>query len=283
MQIPDYVASYRAHLAQLIAAHGRDRAMELVVGGAYAEMGVLEAAALVQLGLKPEHTLVDVGCGSGRLARRLTGYLKGKYVGTDLLEEALDYAREKCARPDWAFIANHRPTIPVPDASADFVAFFSVFTHLLDEDIYKFLLEAKRALKPGGRIVFSFLDFECFTHWSVFMKTVADENPDRVLNKFLARETIRRWAARLELKTDAIYGGTDRWVPVADPTVTRRENGAPLEGLEALGQSLAVLSRFPEEAYLTRYPDVRAAVAAGVFKSGAHHYDICGLTEGREA
>src|SRR4051812_20475115 len=62
---------------------------------------------------------------------------------------ALAYAREKCGRADWQFVRNFEPTIPAPDAFADFVTFFSVFTHLLDEDIFRFLAEAHRVLKPG--------------------------------------------------------------------------------------------------------------------------------------
>jgi len=150
MQVPDYVASYRAHLAQLIASQGRDSAMESVVGGQYTQIGILESSALITLGLQRQHTLIDVGCGSGRLPFRLKDYLTGRFVGTDVLDEALDYAREKCGRPDWQFIVNYLPSIPSDDAVADFVTFFSVFTHLLDEDISRFLKEAKRVAKPGG-------------------------------------------------------------------------------------------------------------------------------------
>jgi hypothetical protein len=43
-----------------------------------------------------------------------------------------------------------------------------VFTHLLDEDVSRFLSEARRVAKQGGKIVFSFLNFECDSHWPVF-------------------------------------------------------------------------------------------------------------------
>lgn len=39
---------------------------------------------------------------------------------------------------------------------------------------------------------------------------------------------------------------------------------------------------FDEAYYLARYPDVAAAVAAGHFTSGKHHYDLHGRAEGRE-
>lgn len=47
------------------------------------------------------------------------------------------------------------------------------------------------------------------------------------------------------------------------------------------GHSLERAQPFDEEGYLSRNPDVRAAVAAGLFTSGAHHYTVCGAHEGR--
>ena len=41
------------------------------------------------------------------------------------------------------------------------------------------------------------------------------------------------------------------------------------------------MSEFDERAYLSAHPDVRAAVQAGLFKSGRHHFDKHGKAEGR--
>jgi len=114
------------------------------------------------------------------------------------------------------FIQNRHATIPVPDGIADFVTFFSVFTHLLDEDIFRFLAEAKRVAKPGGRIVFSFLDFECEPHWSLFEQTIADARPERIINKFVAKSSIRRWTRALAVTEERIYDGADRWVQLVE-------------------------------------------------------------------
>ncbi len=241
MQAPDYVAAYKAHLSRLIAAHGRDEAMELIVGGEYSQLGILESSALITLGLKPHHTLIDVGCGSGRLPYELRGYLTGAFIGTDILDEALAYAAEKCGRSDWRFIPNHLPTIPVGDSTADFVSFFSVFTHLLDEDVFRFLTEAKRVARPGGMIVFSFLDFECDSHWPVFEATMADKNPERVINKFISKGAIRRWSKVLGLRLVAIHDGQHPWIRLTSPFNYR--DGRRAEGVAEFGQSVAVLSR----------------------------------------
>jgi SAM-dependent methyltransferase len=241
MKVPDYVVSYRTHLARLVETHGREAAMEWVVGGQYAQIGILESSALRTLGLRPEHTVVDIGCGSGRLPFKLRDYLSGRFIGTDILEEALAYASERCARPDWRFIPHHLPSIPVENASADFVTFFSVFTHLLDEDIYRFLSEAHRVLMRGGKVVFSFLDFECETHWPIFEATIADQNPERVINKFISKGAICRWARALGLEVLVIHDGPEAWIELTEPFTYI--DGRRAEGIVEFGQSVAVLQR----------------------------------------
>jgi ubiquinone/menaquinone biosynthesis C-methylase UbiE len=279
MNLPDYVATYDAHLAELTREHGIDRAMELVVGGKFVETGLLERSVMVQYGLQPTHNVIDIGCGSGRLAYALREFLTGKFTGTDILQAALNYARTKCGRSDWEFIAHHLPSIPAPDASADFVTFFSVFTHLLDEDIYRFLREAKRVLTPNGRIVFSFLDYGCDSHWPDFLKMVDNPQTSGVLNRLITRSMAERWARSLGLRVEAIHDGSEKWINIPEPFI--RDDGTRLEGTVEFGQSIAVLSVFQEDAYLNRHPDVKVAVAAGSFHSGAHHYDVCGYREGR--
>ncbi|MGH7958669.1 MAG: class I SAM-dependent methyltransferase [Opitutaceae bacterium] len=49
-------------------------------------------------------------------------------------------------RPDWRFEHSDGITIPCTDAEADFVCFFSVFTHLSQEDMFRHLREANRVL-----------------------------------------------------------------------------------------------------------------------------------------
>jgi ubiquinone/menaquinone biosynthesis C-methylase UbiE len=241
MNRPDYLASYQQTLAHLIAAHGEAAAMDLIVGGQSEAIGQLEFSTLRTLGLTPDHNVVDVGCGSGRLAVKLAPYLKGKYVGTDILAELVAYARKICRRDDWEFHATNDFELPAADASADFVCFFSVFTHLLHEDIYKYLREAKRILRPGGKIVFSYLDFAVPSHWTMFELTVADQNPNRVLNMFVSKDAIHAWARHLELGVTALHDGSDPWINLEQSF--RYADGREASGVVEFGQSVGVLSR----------------------------------------
>lgn len=239
MQIPNYVLAYKASLTALIASQGREKAMETIVGGQYREIGILESSALQTLGLGREDFVVDVGCGSGRLAFALRDYLKGKFVGTDILSEALDYAREKVGRTDWEFIETFDPVIPIADKQSSMVCFFSVFTHLLDEDIFRFLGEAKRVTRSGGKILFSYLDFDVASHWPVFESTLADRNPNRVLNKFISKPAIIRWAKALSLEVEKLYDGSEPWIKLTEDF--KYSDGRLATGIVEFGQSVGIL------------------------------------------
>ncbi|MSU50863.1 MAG: class I SAM-dependent methyltransferase [Opitutus sp.] len=216
-------------------------AMDLIVGGQSDAIGILEFSTRRTLGLQPEHNVVDVGCGSGRLAVKLAPYLRGKYFGTDILPELTAYARKISRRDDWEFHTTASLGIPVPDGCADFVCFFSVFTHLLHEDIYKYLIEAKRVLRPGGKVVFSFLDFAVPSHWMIFDLKVADSNPNRVLNMFVSKDAIQAWSQHLELDVTAIHDGHQPWIELVQSFTY--VDGRVAAGVAEFGQSIGVLTR----------------------------------------
>lgn len=242
MKLSDLLSSYRKHSRQLLAQHDEDTAMSLAVGGDFETVGALEFCLLKDLGLQPHHTLIDVGCGSGRLAAQLKGYLEGRYVGIDAVPELHAYARKLCGRDDWTFHTATGTSIAEPESCADFVVFFSVFTHLLHEDSYRYLEEARRVLRPGGSIVFSFLEFALPTHWFIFENSVADTRPDKVLNQFVDRDMIRAFAAHLNLRVERIVDGHVPSIPL-DRTI-RWANGSEQSGMGCLGQSICVLKHF---------------------------------------
>jgi ubiquinone/menaquinone biosynthesis C-methylase UbiE len=236
-----FVDDYRKLVADLIAQYPLAEAMSRAVGGSFDALGEIEKQLLIGYGLRPEHVVADVGCGSGRLACALAPYLTaGHLLGTDVVQELLDYARERCPAT-WEFTRVEGIRIPLPRSSADFACFFSVFTHLLHEETYYYLLEAQRVVKPGGRIVFSFLEFE--HNWSVFEATYTArmrKEPTVHLNMFIGRDAIAAWARHLDMTIVDIRAATDPFIKLSRPIVY--DDGRRVEGFAALGQSVCVLS-----------------------------------------
>jgi hypothetical protein len=64
-----FVEDYEAYVARLVKQHPIDEAMSLAVGGAYRSIGEIEYEVVRYAGLNDGMTLVDIGCGSGRLER----------------------------------------------------------------------------------------------------------------------------------------------------------------------------------------------------------------------
>lgn len=237
-----YLQSYQQMVSGLLQLFPEDEAVSRAVGGNYEYFGVLEHALLRAHGLTPESSVIDVGCGSGRLAMQLRRYPRLRYVGTDVVPHLLDYARRKTGRPDFRFEPVDAITLPVPDAEADFVAFFSVFTHLLHEESYVYLQEAHRALRPGGKVVFSFLEYALQGAWPVF-----EANLDWVrkrylaghLNVFMHRADLTLWAERLGFEVVAFQDGATPSIVVDSTTATE----AVPPGTYALGQSACILRK----------------------------------------
>ena len=238
----DFRSTYVGHVRKLQDTHSHDEAMKLAVGGEFEAIGLLELELLKHVGLRQDDYLIDVGCGSGRLARPLASYLTGRYLGIDVVPTLLVYARQLVNRPDWRFETAAGLTIPEDADAADVVCFFSVFTHLLHEQSFLYLREARRVLKPGGRIVFSFLDFTMPGHWAVFEGNVADVGVNaQHLNMFMSKDGIAVWADRLGMEVETIRDGSDSFVPLSSSI--RFENGSSMDGCGTLGQSVCVLRK----------------------------------------
>ena len=131
---------------------------------------------LIDLGhLKPDGHILDVGCGLGRMAVPLIGYLndRGRFEGFDVVRSGITWAtRAITARhPNFRFQVadlynkfynpkgktfSHEYVFPYADASFDVVFLGSVFTHMLPRDVEHFLDEITRVLKPGGTALITF-------------------------------------------------------------------------------------------------------------------------------
>lgn len=126
--------------------------------------------ALLQLlvGLRAGQKLLDIGCGSGRLAQGLQGWFGSGYVGVDIMPDLIEYCRK--AFPQFRFDlldlesdlynpessqAPEGVQLDFPDASFDCITLFSVLTHVTTGVTQRYFDEIHRLLAPGGSVVFT--------------------------------------------------------------------------------------------------------------------------------
>ena len=215
-------------------------AMQKAVGGEFEAVGKLEYYLLRSLGLTSGHLVVDVGCGSGRLAQQLAPDKSIRYIGTDVVPRLIESARARIMRDDWQFSVVDGVCIPCADNTADFVTFFSVLTHTTHEESFKYLQEAARCLKIGGHVIVSFLEFRIRCHWETFMVSV-NAKPGWLWIQFVDRDAITAWARHSGLVVESFFDGDKPHIPI--PEEIRWENGTSTKSLGNLGQSVAVLRK----------------------------------------
>jgi SAM-dependent methyltransferase len=237
--VPDYSATYRQVVRKLIESHDKAEAMSQAVGWQFEAFGILMRQILFDAGLNSADYLIDVGCGSGRLARTLS---VKQYLGTDVVPELLEYARNLCPNQSWRFEIVNDIVIPEKDDVADMVCFFSVFTHVLHEDTYRYLLEANRVLKPGGKVVFSFLEMKIGCHWSVFDGLVkrrreADQGEHI---QFMSRDLVDAFAVHSGFKVETFFDGDIPHIRLRRPVTL--DDGRTTD-FTSLGQSVCVLQK----------------------------------------
>jgi SAM-dependent methyltransferase len=107
--------------------------------------------------LEPENSVLDFGCGWGRVTRFFLRDVKPEnLVGIDIDEPALVAARETNRWCRFARCGVLPPT-DLDDASLDLVYAWSVFSHLSEEAHLQWLEEFRRILRPGGVLLLSTL------------------------------------------------------------------------------------------------------------------------------
>ena len=133
-----------------------------------------------EIGRKKSTKILDIGCGTGRHAIELAsrGY---KVVGIDLSESQLKRAREKAAKRDLKIDFQRHDARKLPFKSEFDLAIMmcegSFPLMETDEMNYKILKNAAKALKPGGKFIFTTLNglFPLFHKLDEFLNSDLNE------------------------------------------------------------------------------------------------------------
>ena len=99
-------------------------------------------------------TVMDFGCGCGRVARVLPEYLDCEMFGCDLTAAAVDWCQQHL--PGKYLVSTENPPLPLGDACFDALYAVSVLTHLDEAHQAAWLAEWRRLVRPGGLLLVTY-------------------------------------------------------------------------------------------------------------------------------
>lgn len=194
---------------------------------------------LTLMGLREEHDLLDIGCGSLRAGRLFIPYLlPGKYCGLEpnrwLVEEGIknevgaDLARIK--QP--TFLHDENFTLTAFGRKFDFLLAQSVFSHAAPQQIARCLQQAKLVLKPGGMFVMNFMRGQTDYAGSEWIYPGCSEYTDAGFERMAAEWKLSfrtlNWFHPNALTWTVLYHEEDEAAP---PELAAGSNAGALEGM----------------------------------------------------
>jgi SAM-dependent methyltransferase len=134
------------------------------------KMGELQFSYLLTHGLRPDHRVLDIGCGNLRAGWRFIQYLDpGHYYGVDISPEILLAALTELRDHDLQHKYPHLVLVNdlnfefLPDQAFDVIHAHSVFTHTRADVIDRCFSAATRLLKPDGFFDLTYLEGDTFS------------------------------------------------------------------------------------------------------------------------
>lgn len=148
----------------------------------YLATGENDLDLLKNVGLRPDHTLHEIGLGHGRTAQFLIEYLDpGNYSGNDISAERVRMARELFSlkgldAKNPKLVVNKDNSFDwLGDAKFDFIWANAVFGHMPPEDVEEIISRVRRFMRPD----------------SVFYFTVRGADPDQKVRTLSEKDWVR--------------------------------------------------------------------------------------------
>jgi SAM-dependent methyltransferase len=122
------------------------------------------------LNIESGHKVLEVGCGVARIGRELAPYC-GEWWGCDISSSIIRIARHRTAHLKNVHfeVLTDCSLNGFPDDSFDRVYCYAVLMHMDQEDIFSYVQEMRRVMKPGGIVSFDAINLVSEEGWTRFM------------------------------------------------------------------------------------------------------------------
>jgi arsenite methyltransferase len=145
-------------------------------------------ATRASLALQPGEQVLDIGSGPGFLAAEMAGEVgtNGRVVGVDPSASMLAMGKRRGARVEW--VEGDALALPFADETFDAAVAIQVYEYI--PDMPAALAEARRVLKPGGRLLILDTDWDSIVWHSndrYRMQRVLERWNDHLADPYLPR------------------------------------------------------------------------------------------------
>ena len=230
--------------------------------GDFEATGIEFLQYFIELGrLKPEHRVLEVGCGIGRMARPLTKYLAiGSYEGIDIVPKGIRWCQSQISMryPNFQFqLADIQSVMynpqgreqasqyrfPFGDSEFDFIFLTSVFTHMMKQEVEQYLREIARTLRRNGVCLITFFLLNGDTLKLInaglsslrfkFLRAgchIDDEyNPDNAVafEEQIVHSMLQEVGLTAEIVKYGAWAGRPGYLSYQDILIVRRSNAGP--------------------------------------------------------
>ena len=103
------------------------------------------------LGLNSKSKLLDIGCGTGIMTKRVSDQFDAKAIGVDISDESIEFANKFYSNDKLSFKLGEANKIPYKNNSFDFIISLDVLEHI--ENQKDVIFEISRLLKKKGKVL----------------------------------------------------------------------------------------------------------------------------------
>jgi ubiquinone/menaquinone biosynthesis C-methylase UbiE len=168
---PALTLGYGDHWAPVDETQAMDYILNVSDPEAFEAAGRHEAEDVLAPLIRPADTVLDLGCGIGRVVRYVAPLCREVWA-VDVSETMLNFARERLADlPNVRLVRGEEVAIPaVATATIDFAYSLLTLQHVEREHAFLLMRELRRVLRPDGTAYLTFPNLLSDTYLSGFIQ-----------------------------------------------------------------------------------------------------------------
>ena len=152
----------------MFLVQGTANVQEFLTDGRGTAMAVLDVLKSSGVTLDSSKSVLDFGCGCGRVIRHLHAMTGARCHGSDYNPLLVDWCKENLRFAQFE-VNGAVPPLPHANRQFDVIYALSVFTHFPEELQRAWMAELSRVLKPGGHLLMT-------THGESFLPYMSEED-----------------------------------------------------------------------------------------------------------